>query len=103
MGIVGFDIGEFINGLIRTHKINEWIKSVFGLALTWFITSTGASGTALMSHTSWPVAVGTGLVAGAGAVLLQAMNDPILKGVTFTWNKNLPVNASDFQTETREK
>ena len=102
MSFVGFDIGEFINGLIRTHKLNEWIKAVFGLALTWLLSSTAATGTSLMAGRGVLFAVGSGLVAGAGAVLLQAMNDPILKGITFTWRKDLNPDPSQFQSETKK-
>jgi hypothetical protein len=94
---VSFDVGGFINGLIKTHKLNEWGKSLLGLCVTWMISASTGMGTALVAGKSLLFAAGAGLLAGAGGVLAQIMRDPRLKGITFTFPQQ--VASSDQQSQ----
>lgn len=97
------DLLAFVEGLIKLHRLNQWAKAVMGCCIAWTISAQAAAGAALMAHQSWQFAAGAGLSAGAVALFLQAKNDPLLKGITFTYPQNIYESAKDYESELHPK
>jgi hypothetical protein len=89
-------IASVINGLIREHDLQGWAKLIFSFAVSWFVVTTGACGSALMAHLSAPVAIGSGLVAGAGCLVHLVRKSDKLKGMLFTWSTNIPADMTQY-------
>ena len=98
-------LGNFVNGLIRTHKMNEWFKLCLGIALSYLLTgSLGAGGAivkalhdGLSPSACMVVGVATFLISGAGAALFVFVRNPLSKGVMIAVPSDLAVQAETEQ------
>ncbi len=89
-----------INTIIKMHHLDVWFKLIFGFVFTFVVTGSMATGTALIGHATYGVAVGYGLIASAGAVSALFMMSPQTKGIMIVQDhKNMPaVDLSQYQT-----
>lgn len=91
---------SIINGLIKLHKIDEWLKLLLGFFVSWFCATTGACGAALMTHQPVSVAIGTGLTTGAACLLACFRYSDKTKGIWIAYSQKLELPAqSDFVGE----
>ena len=70
-------IANIFIGWHRTGKMNEallrlhaWMKLLFGMFLSFFLTFNTVAGTALMSDKGWAWSIGAGMVSGAAMALV---------------------------------
>jgi uncharacterized membrane protein len=92
-------IASVINGLIREHDLQGWMKLLFSFVVSWFAVTTGTCGAALLAHSSWPVAIGVGLVSGFGTIVTLVRKSDKLKGMTFVWSNNVPADMTQYITD----
>lgn len=88
-----------INGLIKEHDLQGWLKLVFSFSVSWFAVVTGVCGTALAAHQSAPVAIGLGLVAGCGCIVKLVRSSDKLKGMLFVWSVNVPADMTSYTVD----
>lgn len=88
-----------INGLIHEHDLQGWFRLAFSFIVSWFAVSTGTCGAALLAHSSWPIAIGAGLVSGCGAIIRLVRTSDKLKGMTFVWSTAVPADMTSYTTD----
>jgi hypothetical protein len=71
----------FINGLIRTHKLNEWVKLIVSMGFSFWSSFCYACGGVLIAHGAFLVGIGTGMLAGATAIAWLWMESPLTKKI----------------------
>ena len=84
---------NLVIGLIRTHKLNEWAKLCFGMTWSYFTAFSFATGSALVAHQPAGVAIGSGMVVGAGAVCFLFARSPLTKNLMVSLPRELIVEA----------
>ena len=70
-----------ITGLIAQHKINEWAKLIFTLALSGFNTFLLTSGASLVAHRPAWEACGSGMILSAVVTTALFRRSPLTKGM----------------------
>lgn len=89
-------IADFLTGLIRTHKMNEWAKLMFMELFSFWISASFICGVSLRAGESSAVAVGSGLIAGSVAAITVFGRSPLTKGLLVA----LPPGLSKAEIET---
>lgn len=84
---------NLVIGLIRTHKLNEWAKLCFAMTWSYLTAFSFATGSALMAHQAAGVAIGSGMVVGAGAVCFLFARSPLTKNLMVSLPRELIVAA----------
>lgn len=96
----GFGI---IEKIIIVHKVNEWVKLIFGFIFTFITAYCGACGGFLISGHSLLVSTGYGLLAAGGAITALFFYNPKTKGIMIVQDKEHPLDVSEFQAVIKNK
>lgn len=94
---------SIVNKLIETHKVDEWLKLVFGFAFSWFVAFTGSMGGALIGGKPLLVSAGIGFVSGASVLTTLFALSGKTKGIMIATLKTQPVTDPDVQTFEKKK
>ena len=75
-------ISELIIGLRGASQLQRWMRLLFSMSASYLLAASTATGTALVSGVSVPVAVGLGLISGSAMALVAYLRaDPkIIEG-----------------------
>jgi hypothetical protein len=93
-------------GLIRTHRLNEWARLCFAMLWSYWTAFSFAMGTALVAAQPLPVALGSGMLTGAGAACFLFLRSPLTKGLMIAVPKELllqDARATSLATVRRDK
>jgi uncharacterized membrane protein YagU involved in acid resistance len=88
---------NLIVGLIRTHKLNEWAKLCFGMAFSYAAAFSFTTGSVLVARQAALVAIGSGMVAGACAMLFLFVRSPLTKNIMVAVPRELTLEAEERQ------
>lgn len=92
-----------IEKLVELHKLNEWIKLIFGFIFTFVTTYSMACGGFLISGHSFAVSCGYGLISAAGAITALFFYNPRTKGIMIVQDKNNIPDMSNYQSVEKNK
>lgn len=93
-------IGNFILGLIKERRLEQWIRLFFQILISSLVTFLFTTGTALITSKSWPVSVGLGMLTTAGIIGAFVRRSPITKGMIFTFPAGEAEQEMKQNTET---
>ncbi len=88
---------SLVIGLIRTHKLNEWAKLCFAMTWSYLAAFSFTTGTALVAHQPALVAIGSGMVAGAGVMSFLFARSPLTRNLMVSLPRDLIVEAEGNQ------
>lgn len=89
-------LGTFVNGLIRTHKMNEWFKLILQLVASDLISWQFTEGAALAATTPQLVARGMGLMSGSVMAVVIWRRSPLTRGLMLA----LPAKEAGVELDT---
>lgn len=72
---------QLFDAWLTRRQIDKWIKFFTKLVVSYWVTWSGVTGGAFMAHVSPLVAIGSGMVSGAGVVIALWARDPLTKGM----------------------
>ena len=70
---------NFVEQLIKAHKVNEWAKLVFSFVFSYLTTFSFVCGSALAAKTPVLISIGSGMVSGAVVVTYLFRRSPQTK------------------------
>jgi hypothetical protein len=91
-------VGKFFAELIEGRRLERWLKlgvTMFFSAVVYFLS---AMGTALLARQPWPVAVGSGMLAAAVALVFLWNRSPLTKGLMVAEPKDVIVEAEGMNS-----
>ena len=93
---------QLFDGWLTRRQIDKWVKFFTKLVVSYWVSWNAITGAALISHINVLVAIGSGMVAGAGVVVSLWIRDPLTKGM-FLGVPQKALDAIDDQDEPGEK
>lgn len=79
--MVGFDIGAFIVDLIKAHRLNDWLKLLTSIGVSYWSSFSLAMGSSLLAGQRLSFSLGSGMVVGGAAVYWLWLRSPLTKGM----------------------
>ena len=95
-------VGTFFAELIAAKRFEKWYKLSFTMAFSGLVSFLSACGGMLLAGKIWPVALGGGMVAAAGALVYLYVRSPLTKGMMIAVPQEAATSGTSQGLETIE-
>ena len=95
-------VGTFFAELIAAKRLEKWYKLAVTMAFSATVTFLSSCGGILLAGKPWPLAVGGGMVASAGALVYLYVRSPLTKGMMIAVPQQAAMSGTSQGLETIE-
>ncbi len=98
-------VAQIIIGWHNTGIIVKWVKLLFGILFSFWVTFNTVAGGCLVAHLGWPVSIGYGMAAGAAMALGSYVraDAKLTAGIVIAVPTETETDASKLPNETITK